>query len=778
MDKNNYSIIGASPIRKDALVKAIGAAQYTPDIHPRGMLYGRMLGSPIAHGIIKSIDTSAAEALEGVVVVVTGKDVPENRTDGYIKDRHVLCREKVRYVGDPVAAVAATTQAIADEAIKLIKVEYEELPAVFDYEEAFEDDCPVTIHKDLYEYEREDIPGLDYRFVEGKDNVIIHRKVRKGNVEDAFKDADIIYEGEYRMPRAHHCTMEPHSAVVEPNPDGGLTVWASEQGGVRLKYHLCEAFGFTSSQIRFIVPYLGGGFGGKVGIMCTPICALLAIKANRAVKLELSREEVFVQGAPRAPGVVRIKDGFKKDGTLVARHITEIVNGGAYSGHVTIMVADGVYGATGSYKTDNLHIDAYGVYTNTAPTGPYRSLGSEILCFGIECQMDRVADILGVDKFEIRRKNLLVDGDRDGNNQITYNNMSTRALEKAAEFLDWSQPKKADKGDWVYGRGISVGNKYTECGDSGTVAMCKVHDDGVIEIRHYHIEMGQGANTILAEIAAETFNTSMDKIKVVFDDSALCPYDEGTYCSRGTFMNGNAVRLAAVKCKQKLLDRAAEVMRTPAHLLDTKDGIVYEIADPDRWIPYEDLFNFGGTLPQGGELYAMETYEFPGGYKDYETGQGNPVTYYSYGAFAIEVAVHKRTGDIRILKAGGWADMGQPLNKTLCELQIEGALVMGIGQAIFEEMLYNDNGKIINPSFRDYKFPTMLDVPHNDAFEMDFVGEPHKYGPFGAKGMGEVAMVPVMPAVANAINDALGIKLNQLPMTKERLYDALQSKNK
>lgn len=773
----NYSIIGSSPIRKDAIEKATGAAMYTPDIHPKGMLYGRMLGSTIAHGYIKSIDTSEAEAMEGVITVLTGKDTPENRTDGYIKDRHILCREKVRYVGDPVAAVAAVTQEIADEAIKRIKVEYEELPAMFDLESSFAEDCPVVIHEGLYDYEREPLPGLDYRFVEGRKNVIIHRKVRHGDAESAFKDADLIYEGEYTLPRAHHCCMEPHSCVVKPESDGGLTVWASEQGGVRLKYHLCEAFGFTSSQIRFIVPYLGGGFGGKVGIMVTPVCALLAIKSNRPVKLELTREEVFIQGAPRAPGVVRIKDGFKKDGTLVARQITELINGGAYSGHCTIMVADGVYGATGSYRTENLHIDAYGVYTNTAPTGPYRSLGSELMCFAIECQMDRVAEKLGIDKVEIRRKNLLVDGDHDGNDQVTYNNMSQRALQKAAEYINWGEPKREAEGPWVFGKGISVGNKYTECGDSGTVAMCKIHDDGVIEIRHYHIEMGQGANTILAEIAAEEFQVSIDKIKVVFDDSALCPYDEGTYCSRGTFMNGNAVRLACVKAKQKLLERASEVMRIPAYMLATKNSMVYEIEDPENAIPFGDLFNFGGTLPSGGELFAMETYEYPGGYKDYETGQGNPVTYYSYGAFAIEVAVHKYTGDIRILKAGGWADMGQPLNRKLCEIQIEGALVMGIGQACFEEMLFNDKGKLINPNFRDYKFPTMLDVPKNDAFGMDFVGEPHKAGPFGAKGMGEVALVPVMPAVANAINDALGVKLNELPMTKERLFNAIREQN-
>lgn len=776
MEEKDYRIIGKSPIRKDAVEKATGEALYSPDIHPKGMLYAKIVGSEVAHGYIKSIDTSEAEALEGVIAVATGKDVPQNRTDGYIKDRHILCIHKVRYVGDPVAVVAAVSPDIAKKAAKLVKVEYEEIPAVFDLEEAFSEDCPVTVHEGLREYEREFIPGLYYRFVDGRDNVIVHRKVRHGDADEAFKSCDFVYEDEYVLPRAHHCTMEPHTCVCKPELDGGVTIWASEQGGVRLKYHVCEAFGIPSSKVHFIVPYLGGGFGGKVGIMVTPICTLIALKAGRPVKLELSRDEVFVQGAPRAPGIIRVKDGYMKDGTLVARKITQLVNGGAYSGHCTIMVTDGIYGATGTYRTPNLHIDAYGVYTNTPPTGPYRSLGSEHMCFAIECQMDRVAEILGIDKAEIRRKNLLVDGDRDGNNQVTYNNRSVAALEKAVEYIDWGAERRKPQGPWLFGKGISVGNKYTECGDSGTVAMCKVHDDGCIELRHFHVEMGQGCNTILAEIAAEEFDTSVDKIKVIFDDSQYCPYDEGTYCSRGTFMNGNAVRMACKKAKEKLLERAGEVMKMPAYKIGTKDGYVFEIEDPENKLPYEDLFDFGGVLPDGGELSAMETFVYPGGVWDPETGQGNPVTYYSYGAFAIECAINKITGEIRILRAGGWADMGQPLNRKLCEIQIEGALVMGIGQAIFEEMLFNDKGKGINGNFRDYKFPTMLDVPFNDAFGMDFVGKPHKAGPYGAKGMGEVAMVPVMPAVANAINDALGVKLNELPLTKERIYKALKKK--
>lgn len=774
---SDYSVIGKSVLRKDAIDKVTGKAVFTADVHPKGMLYGKLLGSPYAHAIIKSIDTTKAEALPGVIGVITGKDCPEERTDGYIHDRHILCKQKARYIGDPVAAVAAISPQIANEALKLIEVEYQELPAILDPAAAREKNCPVVIHEGLAEYHNIEWQGVWSSLDPERPNQFIHRKIRHGDVEKGFEEAAFIFEGDYELPRAHHCTMEPHVATVAPEGQDGLVVWASEQGGCFQKYGIAEALGMEPSKIHLIIPHLGGGFGGKVGIMVTPIAALLALKTKRPVRIEMTREDVFVSGNPRSPGIVHLKDGFTRDGVLVAREVHEIINSGAYSTHTTVLVSAGVYGATGTYRAPNLKIDAFGSYTNTPPTGPYRSLGSEILTFAIESQMDKVADAMGIDRVELRRRNLLVDGDIDGIGQITYNNGSLACLEKAAAYLELDKPRRAPEGSWVFGKGVSVGNKFTSYWDTGTVATCKVHDDGNIEIRTFHVEMGQGAHTVLAQVAAEEFATDYDKIKIVATDTATCPYGEGTYCSRGTYINGNAVRLACQDAKRQMFEVASEIMNLPADQLDTKMGTVYEVANPENSIPFFQLYEYGGFLKKGGEIVGMDTYLTSFDQDDRETGQSSDVvTYYSYGALGFEVAINKETGEIRILKSGGWYDMGEPLNPKLVELQLEGAMVMGIGQALYEEMLFNDQGKLINPNFRDYRIPTMMDAPYNDCIVGGFAGKPHKDGPYGAKGIGEVALVPVMPAISNAIRDALGIEITQIPLTRERVLEALAQK--
>lgn len=766
------SIIGTTVARKDFLEKVTGAAVFSPDVKPDGLLHARILGSTIAHGYIKKIDTSKAEALPGVIAVITGKDWPEKR-HGYILDRHIICKHKVRFYGDPVAAVAAVTEEIAEKALELIEVEYEEIKPVFDVTEAFEENCPVVIHEQLRQYEKRHIPGVIWRFMDDRPNVFIHRKIRHGDVEQGFEQADYIYEDTYTLPLVNICTMEPITSCVAPNVDGSMTIWASEQGGVRLKYFICDLFNLKSSKVRFITPYVGGGFGGKVDIITTPIAVALALKAKRPVRLMLSREECFYHGNPRSQAIVHIKDGIKKDGTLVAREMRTLINGGAYSGHVACLVNDGAYGATGTYRCPNFKLDNFGVYTNTPPTGPYRSLGSEILSFAIECHMDRMADKFGIDKVEIRRKNVLVNGDEDVNGQITHDNQTLAALNKTAEYLEWGKKIEQPDGPWVIGKGIGLGNKFSMNGSTSSIII-KIHDDGCIEVRHYHIELGQGCNTVHAMIVAEQFGISPDKVKVTFDDSDVCGFDHGTFCSRGTYMNGNACIRACQDAKNNLFKRASELMGIAPDKLDTYGGYVFEIDNPENKLSFNQLYNYGGWIPGMVEITGKATHTLPEGYMDEETGQGNPVAQYSYGALGVVVAVNTETGEIKVLKAGGWYDAGQILNKMAIDGQIEGAVSMGIGQAIFEEMLWNDKGKVVNSSIRDYKIPTMLDCPFNDDVKVGFVGEPVPDGPYGAKGIGEVALGPVIPAVANAINDALGVRINDIPMNKERVYYSIK----
>ena len=775
----NFTSIGTNAIRKDAYEKATGKAMFTCDFHPKGMLYGKVIGSAYAHARIKNIDISEAMKCPGVEYIMTGKDVPDERTDGYIHDRHILVKEIARYVGDPIAVIAATTRKAAEEAAKLLKVDYEELPFILDPDKAREKNCPVHIHEGLQNYENIEFQGVWRSMDPERPNQFIHRKIIHGDVEEGFNEADIIVEGEYTFPRAHHCCLEPHAAIGVPEADGSVTIYACEQGGSYQKYGIAEALGLSSSKLRLVIPYIGGGFGGKVGIIMAPIAGLVAMKCGKPVRIELPREQVFVDGTPRSPGIVRLKDGYKKDGTLVARQIEEVINSGAYSTHTTVLISAGVYGATGTYRQPNLRIDAYGVYTNTPPTGPYRSLGSELLCFAIECNMDKAASQLGIDPVELRRINLLVDGDIDGLGQVVSNNGTSACLDMVKNYMD-SQPKTPNEGPWVYGRGFSTGNKFTAYWDTGTACMCKVHDDGTIEIRNMHVEMGQGSMTVDAQVAAEEFQCPVENIKMVISDTAVCPYDEGTYCSRGTYINGNAVRKACQAAKKQMFEIASEIMNVPAHELDTANGMVFERNNPDNSIPYFQLYEYGGYLKKGGEIVGLDTFTTTFEEDDRETGQTKDlITFYSYGALGFEVGVNTETGEVKITKSAGWYDCGQPINPILVDVQLYGAMVMGLGQAIFEEQLFNDQGKIINGSFRDYRIPTALDCPRNkDLIGGIAPGIAHPTGPYGAKGIGEVSLVPVMPAIANAMRDAIGIDIEEIPMTREKILAAIKAKTK
>ena len=773
---SEFFSIGKSELRKDALDKVTGEALYSTDIHPKDMLYGKILGSSIPHGYIKRIDTSKAEALPGVAAVVTGMDGPEERTiGGYLSDRHLMCRRKVRYLGDPVAAVAAVSEKIAEEAVKLIEVEYEELPFVLDPEQAFDSACPAVVHENVWDYKRLDLHGVAHRFDKEHPNQVIHRLVRHGDVDKGFEEADLILETQkYIFPRASHCFMEPHACVAMPHSDGSVEVWASEQGGKLAKYTIANSFGLTPSQVHLHIPYVGGGFGGKTGCPVTPPTVMLARKAGRPVRIVQTRNEVFVSGNPRSPGVIYIRDGFKKDGTLVARKVTAYINCGAYSTYSLVMLDHSVYGVSGNYKNPNLSVDAYGVYTNTPPTGPYRALGCELFVYAIERNLDKAAELLGIDKYEIRMKNLLVDGDIDGHGQVTENNGTKEALEAAARHIQWGRPAHAPEGPWRYGKGLSVGNKFTAYGKTGAEATCAIKDDNSAEIRVFHCEMGQGALTVDAQAAAEELKLPMDKIKILNESSENTPFDEGTYCSRGTYINGNAVILACRDAKKQMFARAAGLLHVPAEKLDTAGGMIFEIGNEENRIPFSQLYNHGGWSEMSS-IVGRGTFVPKQAWNDPNNCQGEPVLYYSYGAWGIEVKVNIETGEVQLVDCGGYYDAGRVVNRATCEGQIEGAFSMGLGQAIFEEVMINDQGRVINGSYRDYKIPTFMDSPLNSQMEVGFVGSPFRTGPNGAKGVGEVAMIPVMAAVANAINDATGVELCELPLTRERVLNALRT---
>jgi CO/xanthine dehydrogenase Mo-binding subunit len=780
-------VVGKSVPRVDALEKVTGKARFTVDIKLPHMLYGKLLRSSYPHARIISIDSSKAEELPGVRAVVTGKDMPARRHGNFIFDQYLPARDVVRFVGEPVAAVAADSLDIAEEALDLIEVQYEELPAIFDAEDAMGTDPPVIIHPDLFNYERTSVltPHLD----PPRPNVFQHFKIRKGNVEKGFQEADLIMESRFSRPRVQHCQMEPHVAVAQVESDGGLTVWVSTQSIYRCKSELSRMFSITMSKIRVISHYVGGGFGGKGQVRAEPYAVLLAMKTGKPVKVTFTREEVFIGTNTDSSSVVYIKDGVKKDGTLVAREMTIILTGGAYADYTPLVTRNCAFGAVGTYRIPNFKLDSYGVYVNEPIGGAYRGLGSQHPEWAIECHMDMIAAKLGIDPVEIRKKNILREGDENVVGEITHSIGTRECLEKVAEFIEWGKKPEEEGGPWRKGKGIAVGNKYSMA-PTAVVAIVKVHEDGAVEVRHSAIEIGQGSDTVMAQIAAEELCVPIENVRVVNGDTAITPYDPGPSSSRCTYNTGNAVLLACQDVKRQIVEAAAERLKVPAKDLDFKEGKVFVKGGAEA-IAVSDLFRpFGawgrGFLEKGGELLGKATWMQSYAPEDPETGQIAPdlarmgqrlVAFYIHGAQASEVAVNVETGQVKILRMGGAFDMGQPINPKMCEGQMEGGQGQGIGGALYEELIMK-NGMVVNPTFVDYKIPTIMDVPVGEAVMSSIAPAPHKDGPFGAKGVGEGTLIPTAPAIANAIYNAVGVRIKDLPITREKMLVSLREEAK
>ncbi|MFC1904886.1 xanthine dehydrogenase family protein molybdopterin-binding subunit [Chloroflexota bacterium] len=786
---SELTIVGKSVPRLDALEKVTGEAKYTLDIKLPHMLYGKILRSLYPHARIISIDSSRAEKLPGVRAIVTAADAPAKRHGNFLFDQYTPARDVVRFVGEPIAAVAADSVEIAEEALELIEVQYEELPAVFDPEEAMGIDPPVIIHPDLPKYAK--TPVLSPHPEPDRPNVFQHIKVRKGDVEKGFQEADLVIESRFSKPRCHHCALEPHVAVTRVEPDGGLTVWTSTQSIYRVKGELSRLFDIPVSKIRVISSYVGGGFGGKNGIRPEPFATILAMKTGRPVKVAFTREEVFVGTVTEIPMVVYIKDGVKKDGTMVAREMKLILSGGGYADYAPVVVQMCSFGAVGTYRVPNFKLDSYGTYVNEPIGGAYRGLGCQHPEWAVECHMDMIAEKLGIDPVEIRKKNLLREGDENASGEITHSIATRECLEKMAEFIEWGKKPEEDGGPWKRGKGIAVGNKYSLTG-AGHCAIVKVHPDATIEVRTGAVEIGQGSDTILAQIAAEEFGVTVKSVVVVSGDTAFTPYDPGQTSSRTTYSTGNAVRLACQDAKRQMFEIASERLKVPVDDLETREGEVL-VKGGSRAIAISQLFGTAGTwsggfLESGAELLGKATWlqHYTPDLADHETGQldlalavkgERLVSFYIHGAQAVEVAVNVETGQVKVLKMGSAFDMGQPINPKSCEGQMEGGLGMGIGGALYEEMVM-EGGVAVNPTFVDYKIPTIMEVPTGEAVQSMIVPAPHKDGPYGAKGVGEGSLIPTAPAIGNAIYNAVGVRIKDLPITREKVLAALRDAGK
>lgn len=777
--------VGKSMPRVDAPEKTVGRAKYTSEegLGFPGMLYARVLYSPHAHAEILSIDTRAAERLPGVKGVFTGKDVPDHRAGVIIDDRHVLSRERVRFLGDAVAVVAADTAEIAEEALDLIKVQYQELPAIFDVEEAMKPDCPVVLHPDAANYNRpvfkylgNDLPGP---------NVHTHHKVRKGNVEEAFRKAGLVVEHRFQNDRITHCQMEPLNCVCYPETNGTFTMWTSGRCWENLG-PLARAFNLSPDKIRMRAVYAGGMFGH----VARPerFALLAAMKTGKPVKIVYTREECFVDGLNRLPKVVYVKDGVTKDGVLLAREIKVIVNTGGYTNLAPLTIRNGSFHAS-QYRIPNYKWDAYGVYTNEPSCGPLRGFGSAEVLWATEQMMDIMAEKLGMDLREYRLKNTPNEGEINVRGELIHSIGAKQAIEKVARWLEWGKPSEQPEESHIkVGKGIAIGNKYTMV-ETASSALVKVHPSGMVEARHGTDECGQGCNTVFTQMVAESFKIPMDKVRLVWGDT-FGPYDAGAISSRSTMYVGNALLKACEDAKRQLFELAAPKLKTTPDKLETRDGKIFIKDTPSKSIPFSDLFLAAHPeargavkgalcLEEGAEIIGKGTFWGRPGAEDPETGQGERLTIsYCYGAQAVEVAVDIETGVVKILRFASAFDTGRPVNPKLVEGQIDGGMGMGIGSALYEGFVFSDEGQLLNPNFHDYKIATAMDVPTGNKTTAMIVEDPHKEGPFGAKGMGEAAMNPAAPAIANAIYNATGARVYHLPMTPERVLKAIKEAQK
>ena len=777
-------VVGSVVKKIDASAKATGKARFASErgIGVPGMLHGKVLLSPHAHARIVRIDSSRALKLRGVKAVVTGKDAPDHRNGILIDDRHVLCREIVRFVGDPIACVAAVSAETAAEALDLIEVDYEILPTVFDVEWAMDPDCPVVVHSGLADYTRpmypylgDDLPGP---------NVHSHHKIRKGDVDRAFAEADYVLENRFSIDRMTHCQLEPYNSVCWPDEDGCLTLWTSAR---LFETHgpMMRAFGLTPSQLRTRTGYLGGMFGllGRT----ERFTILLAQKTGRPVKMAYTREESFIEGLNRLSEVVYVKDGIKKDGTIIAREIKQLVNTGAYTEYGPLVMRNGAFHAS-QYRLPNYKWDAYGVYTNQPACGPLRGFGSAEVLWATEQQMDVDAQTLGMDPLEFRLRNTPDEGEKDVRGTTVHSTGAKGCLRAVADFLEWGRPP-AESGEShiMTGKGLALGNKYTMA-DTASSAVITVKMDGSLEVIHGGDECGQGVNTVLAQIAAEEFDVPIEKVRIVWGDSARCSYDFGTASSRSTLYIGNALLRACDDAKRQIREVAAGRMGTSPENIGLSSGGFFLNDDPDKIYNLRTLALGNHPEARGAVKAAMcldEQAEIRGtgvywgrpGIEDSETGQGERLALsFAYGAQAAEVAVDIETGEIRVLRLHSAFDNGKTIHPIMAQGQIEGGAAMGIGSALWEGYRFDEAGKLLNPNFHDYKICSIGDVPTGEDLKVVFVEAPHREGPYGAKGVGESAFCPTACAIANAVYDAVGVRITELPMTAERVLAALKVK--
>jgi CO/xanthine dehydrogenase Mo-binding subunit len=768
------SPIGESKLRIDAREKVTGAALFTSDLQfGSNLLYARIKRCPYPHARILSIDTSQARALPGVKAVVTGENYP-GYIGLYLQDRHIFARDVARYVGDPVAGVAAVSEEIAEKALDLIQVVYEPLPGVFDPEFGASPEAPL-LHPDLGHYE-----VANFIFPQPGTNISNHFKIRKGDPDQVWAECAAIVERKYRVPHIQHVPIEPHVAVAKVEDTGEVTLWGSSQSPFAQRNLIAKSLGISQSDMRVIAPYVGGGFGAKAGVSMESLAVAIASQVKgRPVKLVLTREEEFYTAFVRQGLVAYFKMGCDAQGCLLAMENRFYWDGGAYTEYgVNITRASG-YSSSGPYEVPNVKTDSYCVYTNHPVGGPMRGFGMPEMHTGLEQCIDELALAIGMDAVQFRRLNCL----KTGSSLVTGSTMHPTGLpecvDKAAAAIGWGHKAPPSAPHKRRGKGLALMWKAPAMPpNAGSSAWIELAEDGTLTLGLGGQDLGQGCFTVAAQMAAAALGVPYESVRVARPvDTRYSPYEWQTVASRLTWSMGNATVRAALDARRQILDVVAEAWDEKPDDLDIHNGVVISYKT-EQEIPLKDLVIYG--LPKdnyngwrGGPIVGrgsfMPTYVTG---LDAETGQGErAVVHYTTGAQAVEVEVDLETGQVVLLRGASAFDVGQAINPELVRGQMEGGLIQGASSALFEELKLV-NGVVQNPSFVDYRIFTSVDIP--PSFESIIVEVPQDDGPWGARGIGEHSMVPTVAAIANAIYDAVGIRLPGPPFTAEKVYLALQ----
>lgn len=792
-----FEVIGKPLPRVDGIEKATGQAKFTVDMAMPGMLHGKFLRSPHPHARLLSINVEKAKRLPGVKAVMTRDDVAGIRyafvdTPRYPADETPLAVDKVRYIGDEVAAVAAVDLDTAEEASRLIEVEYEPLPPVFDPEEAMKPGAS-DIHEpfDLgskTEWEdwgvHRDRRPLDWRDAK---NLSGRTSVAFGDVEKGFVQSDYVREDRFETKATAHCALEPHAALAYFDSSGKLNMYLSSMGIFYKRFILSKVLGLPISQVRILKTYVGGAFGGKVDLFPYEFCAaFLSRMTGKPVRFELEREEVFTCTRQRHPTIIHIKTGAKKDGTLLAQEVKFIADNGAYRGSGSIVVYLGHAFSIPVYSIPNYHYEGYSVYTNNPIRGPQRAHGSPQIRFAVDSQIAMIAEELGMDPFEIMLKNARKKDDVLPNGDILKSCGLSECLQKASRASGWkewrkNQEKRAQERQsssrYKRGLGMSACSMFSGAPfyPFASSAIVKLHDDGSATLFTGATEMGQGSDTTMAQVAAQELGLSLEDIRVISGDTELCPIDHGQFLSGGAFVTGNAVRLAAADAKSQLLKLAVEMLGVDEADLESKEKWFYVRGNPEKNISYSRLIqlsvqrNNGNPIIGKGSTKAVQEAEF---YPSLAKAKGHFTDAYGFAVQVAEVEVDTKTGQIKVIQTVTLHDCGFPLNLSIVEGQVHGNVSMGLGQALWEEVVL-EKGQIQNPTFLDYRAPLATETP---KMLSGMVETRDPGGPYGAKEVGEGSISGVLAAIANAVYDAIGIRFTELPITPEKVLEALWKK--